>query len=444
MLAQHKMTERYDRNIVNSRHAVAFSKPTVKENLHYFDFDNELWRRVEPLDNLPYNLCSYRFLDEPEEKCVVTCHDSYRLTTDPDSEPDAEEMWEEKSWRDEIVKKEAEFDYIDNDGKGYRAKVCWTKADIIPGVIVGGPRQCPNLNGFGYVYKESRCFDQSGSFFELLTTEELEKERQEDEVTNKQRKDLQDKIHQIKQTLSFYSRKGYEQYEILGIGSLQFYDTLPYYQTLKKFPDPITFELLKDYLKDAELTDQELAFVGLLTFAKNYDLCYYNTQQEVQKEFSVPQGVIYTTKEALERAKRDYEPSVILKANCCDVIFDIHVHGGTYARLHCGDYDPDNQWGRDFDLIKVNETFTFPDVTINNPLSVATAGSILRVYTDGDRVTWNCGIYQPETLNIMASLCQAWRISYLQGRVLLNGNMWAPSMSFPVEDLIQVEDTLSR
>ncbi|KKK86536.1 hypothetical protein LCGC14_2762250, partial [marine sediment metagenome] len=118
--------------------------------------------------------------------------------------------------------------------------------------------------------------------------------------------------------------------------------------------------------------------------------------------------------------------------------------GGTYARLRYGDDDPEHQWNRDFDLIKVNETFTFPDVTINNPLSVATAGSILRVYTDGDRVTWNCGIYQPETLNIMASLCQAWRISYLQGRVLLNGNMWAPSMSFPVEDLIQVEDTLSR
>ena len=115
----------------------------------------------------------------------MTCHDSYRLTTDPDNEPDPEEMWEEKSWRDEIVKEGAELDYLFNDDetayrplgllndeKGYRAKVSWTKADIIPGVLVGGPRRCPNVNGFGYVYKESRHFGESGTFFELLTTEE--------------------------------------------------------------------------------------------------------------------------------------------------------------------------------------------------------------------------------------------------------------------------------
>ncbi len=418
------MTERYDRNIVNSRHAVAFSKPTVKENLHYFDFDTESWRRVEPLNNLPYNLCSYRFLDEPEDaKCVVTCHDSYRLTTDLDNEPDAEEMWEEKSWRDDLVKG-AEFDYLYNDGKGYRAKVCWTKADIIPGVIVGSPRQCPNLNGFGYIYKESCCFGESGTFFELLTTEELEKERQEDEVAEKRYKDQQEKIQQIKRGLPFYTRKGYEKSGIFPIGPIQFYDKLPYYQTLKKFPDPITVEMLKD--TDAELSGSQLAVVGLRTVAKDYDLCYYNTEQKVQ-EFSV--------------AKREYESSVILKGG--DVIFDIHVHGGTYARLRYGDDDPEHQWNRDFDLIKVNETFTFPDVTLDNPLAVTC--SILRVYTDGDRVTWSCGLYQFATWSIMPYLCGgAWHMTYLQGRVLLIGCAWAPSMSFPVEDLIQVEDTLSR
>ena len=115
-----------------------------------------------------------------------------------------------------------------------------------------------------------------------------------------------------------------------------------------------------------------MALIGLLSVAEDYDFCYSNTQQKVQK--------------------RGFEPSVFLEG---DVVFDIHVYGGTYARLHC--------WGREFDMVKENDIFTFPDITIDKPLTTP-FGYGLRISTDGEQVTWSCGIYAVDIFVILNSL----------------------------------------
>ena len=117
--------ERYNRQKVNS-HLVVISKPKEVSGLKYYDFSTEKWRPVKPFDNLPYGLCSFQFTDEipkDPEKCVVTCHDSYRLSSNPDNEPDNKGMKKEREWREAIVKKGAEMEYsVFKKEKVYRAK----------------------------------------------------------------------------------------------------------------------------------------------------------------------------------------------------------------------------------------------------------------------------------------------------------------------------------
>ena len=101
------MQERYNRQEVNCRHAVYFSKPKANDSLYYFDFKKENWIQCQPRDNLPYGLCSYHLDSEPESDVVVTATDSYRLIEDLDNAPDLDEMIKEREWREQIVHKDA-------------------------------------------------------------------------------------------------------------------------------------------------------------------------------------------------------------------------------------------------------------------------------------------------------------------------------------------------
>ena len=125
-----------------------------------------------PLDFLPYGLCCFRLVWGTEEKCVITCINSYRLAKEIPEDTDHDFILEEKKWRDEIVQSGAEFDwYLEKNEEWVKGKVCWTKADIIPGVVVIGPRKCPNMNLWGYYYKESSRFAKSCTYTKIITPE---------------------------------------------------------------------------------------------------------------------------------------------------------------------------------------------------------------------------------------------------------------------------------
>lgn len=438
------MTERYSRKKLNSRHCVFFSEPTKVENLYYYDFDTKSWRPVRPLDRLPYGLCSYVFLDEEdEERCVVTCTNSYRLTEDSSDVPSVEEMEEERLWREELVKEGAEMEYINDDATVYRAKVIWTKSDVIPGVVTGGHRRCPNINGFGYVYKESQQFAKTGEFLPLLTQEQLDKEAEEGRLADERRAAFDNEVKDLKQRLHRITQKGSD-------NSFTVYDTREWFRGLRKYPTPVTAKDVVDHVNSTSekpITEESLgkstniAVMGLMTVAEDYDCCYTNVTIDIPKEMPVSPNVKYTTPEAEKEARERWEKSIYLGG--FDFYFDIHVHGASYAHLWCGDGSLKTALeykDRCFHMVGSDDgTFTFPDVTYNNPLHGAVMGSSLKLYTDGDTVTFNGGYVDQPPRDVLLGLENKWAISELNGRILLNGHAWTPSFSFPVEDVVQIK-----
>ena len=425
------MTERYDRQKVNSRHCVLFSKPKINDDLFYYDFDTHEWREVIPLDNLPYGLCIYKFVDEDDEsRCVVTCRDSYRLSTKPDT--DDAELEKERQWRDQIVNG-TEVEYVDpKKGTAQRAKVLWFKSDIIPGVVYCGPHKRPNVNGW-YIYKESLRLAKRGSHIPLLTDEELAEEQCTKEKAEERYNKWQDTVQSWKDKLPYISCEKYADSTFFMGGSVRVYDTREYWRSVKKYPNEITVKSILDWCienhKDGEKVENieknkeievykdtvQLCILGEATVAKDYEASF------IRREILVPQN--------------DQKPPV--KLSDFDFIFDIKVHDATFAYMHCGDLDPNGEWGRHFDMIKVNNVFTFPDITYENPLHQAQSGSTFWFYTDGSRITYKAGWKYMDVNRLMAEMSN-WTINELQGKLLLNGHMWAPSVSFPVEDIIEV------
>jgi len=152
---------------INDSHLVFFPKPK-EETKFYFDFYLKSFRPVIPINVLPYDLVSCKFTDSRgANDYIVTCSDSYRFRDgeNPDGATPEEvsKMLQEREWREEIVKDGAEFEFRDSTGKWRYAKVAWTKSDIVPGVVLCGPREHPNVNSYGYFFKESTRIAKLGT-----------------------------------------------------------------------------------------------------------------------------------------------------------------------------------------------------------------------------------------------------------------------------------------
>lgn len=430
------MTERYNSKTVNTS-CVRFNSPEHIHDLHYYDFDTHTWRYVEIIKNLPYGLACYRFLDEDNEDgendCVVTCNDSYRLCDccdyDYTHENDREVMEAERVWRDEIVRAGSEFEYgHKKDGQIYYAKTCWIKSDIIPGVLLAGHRAMPNINPFGYIYKEYKYMWPIGTYLPIISQEQLDKEAKEKEEAEIRRtsKELIEKEWMSK--LDYCSCKKWP--------NTKFRNTLPLYESLSKYRQEITLKDVNDYCIKQDTENKyngapqakgegfTLCILGLVSVAKDYDVCYVSIQRDIQY------GYVYL--------------------GGYDIYFDIEIHNATHATLWCGDGSPTNkdcqEYGREFKLLKIDKNngtsiYTFPDITFDNPLFAAIAGSSLCINTDGDLIKYNAGCMKPDIRNMLASpiIGNNWAISKIQGRYLLNGHLWSLSMSFPEEELVILE-----
>lgn len=477
------MTTRYNSNHVDNS-LVFFSKPEIKTGLKYYDFDTKSWRPVEVIANLPYALQSYRFLDEenPGDKdCVVTCKDSYRLKIvneenydSDDSEksvtydmwwesvrPDTdEEMENDRGWRDDLVKEGAEFEYVSlkNMDMVY-GKVCWVKSDIIPGVLLCGHRKCPNINPFGYIYKESRRFFPIGTRLPPISDEQLEEEAKEKDnyETRKAEKEAIVKLYQ--KEIDYFTCKEHPDWPKLG-GHPGIWNTLQVYDNFSKYPHEIKIEDVNKWNYDKWIANEKdpeeykevtqnpdnmaytLLCLGSVSVASDYGVCYISHEQEIQKEWKCHPSVSYTTPEAEENAKNKFVPATILSGQF-DIYFDIVVHGATRALMWCGDGSPQNNWNPEYNsgipLVKEGELFTFPDVVYDNPLFRACMGSKFTIYTDGDKITYKGGWLQQKERMLMVDFKNGWTVNKLQGRYLMNGHMWTPSFSFPVEDLVMVD-----
>ena len=89
-------------------------------------------------------------------------------------------------------------------------------------------------------------------------------------------------------------------------------------------------------------------------------------------------------------------------------------------------------------MIHVDNIFTFSDITYDNPLHNSVRGARYRIYTDGTHISYKHGHYFQKTLCIMASTGN-WSVSEIQERLLFMGHIWAPSISFPLDEIVNVE-----
>jgi len=422
-------TVRYNASQVNSRHLVAFTNNFPDEQLYYFDFESEKWIKCYPINKLPYNLCSFRLENDTNENCVVTSLDSYRLTYDLTDVPYNEEMREESEWRDEIVNKGAELDFIKGD-KVYKAKVCWTKSDIIPGVMLIGPRTCPNLNSFGYYYKESKNLAKSCTYTDVISEEQLKKEQINKINYEIKRKEQMEEIKNIKRTLDYFCPKQYLNYANKGgglCGKVGFYNLLPFYQTLKIYPEPITLELVKKLAikngttlnidENKKYTSEQIVLLGTLSLLKDgYDGGY----GEVTKETEEING------------GRTFKKCVYL--NGCEAFFDIKIYNATYAHLSFGD--------KSIELEEQEGIFTLTDINLANPLFCSVGASGFRIFTDGDKASYKCLILDSDPRRILYGFDNSYAVSYLHSKntVLLVGNMWQPSIICTTDELVKLKD----
>jgi hypothetical protein len=414
------MTTFFNRGNINSKHLVAFSKPDAVDGLRYYDFNTKCWRFVEALEKLPYDLCSYRFLDEEmdENKCVVTCSDSYRLSNFSDCRSEVD-MESERVWRDLILQKDAEMEYTNKDGVSHQAKVLWLKSDIVSGVIVCGPRKS-SISSFGYIYKESVKFSKSGTFFEPLSEEDLEKERiakvNADRFFNK----IDKKKEELKDESSYISKEGINAW---------CWDTRPYFSALNHCVTPIT----KDYLMstyrhefinpvkmEQELSDKVHSNLIIACIVdKSFDTFYEDLTENV-KDNKV----------------------VLLKGDnvSYDFFFDLRVVGATYAILQCGcDYNNcdyvESFTQRIFNMINMGEYFTLPSVTLTNPLHRACDNPI-SIITDGISVSYKAGVMRDKVRRVFNGLGNGWSVNEVENRILFIGHLWNSTFSFTPEEKI--------
>ena len=412
------MTEYYNTKELNSRHLVKFVKPE-KTDYEYYDFDEKEWRPVKLVNKLPYNLAYFRFtdkIDPDEEKCVVTSMDSYRLNGHDLHEYflyyNHEDMLKEKEWREEIVRKGKEMDFYKDKKSGERVKVCWTKSDIIPGIILIGPRKYPNINIFGYFYKESSKLFKSGTLLKPISEEKLKQEKFLKEKNEKKFEILEKEIEIMKKNLP-----------ILHTTFGDIYDTVKYWKTLKKYPFPITIKDVNDWenkncqtrsdiLSSTKPGDIKLIFYGLSSVAKDYDCCFIDFEKEISYEYEKPR----------------------ITLSKCNFVFDINVYNATYAYMEITNFSEDNNSNRKFEMqhqLSTN-TFTFPEINYENPLFVSVSGSKICIYTDGNIIKYKGGMYQNKELFKITNLKNTHTVNKLKNELLFIGHLWNYSFAIPI------------
>lgn len=361
--------ERYNAAEINSRHAVFFTGEEQQraKKVQYYDFGQKKWRDVELINLLPYDLRSYRFLDEPFDpksptNCVVTCKDSYRLRSKPNSifnilpklfyqtfETHIDEK--ERLWRDELTL-HSELEY-NNSQETRLIEVYWIKDDIIPGIL-----KCKLQNsniGIGYFHKDDKSLYPKNTF---IVENDVS---QSSLINNKLTADL--KIRKAKASIVEWKQK------LQYYKCFEFFDHRKWFETLK----------IQQSTPDADETVNKTLHNLLFLASQNGNVDVAFVEDVIEKSASD------TSRKSLSMYGQIY--------------FDITVENATYAKLYifsafynyqmlCFDLTPSSTESEDGHTMR----FTFPDFTISNPY-FATHNHMpaLSIVTDGTKITYKTG-----------------------------------------------------
>ena len=399
---------------------VGFKNDVDRQHLYYFDFSENTWVECKPIGRLPYNLCKYQF--ENSDHTFITCIDSYRLTDNLNDVLSNDEMYKEKEWRDNVVKDHEEVDLYEN-GEWHKMVVAWIKADIIHGVLhLKKRRNTSDL--YGYFYKESKKLAKSCSQTPVITEEELQKEKEFDENIIKEKEESHNKIGEIEESLKLYKIKDeYRTQYTSHLKEFLFYDTLPYYQSLKLNNDKKLLSK-EDFHPGARLTYEEylsidtlkkcMAKLGLHIFNKTADMV------SIEDEYT-------DIKNCCVVLKSDY-----------DAFCNIKIYNATYAKLVClAPFNDHLQVDCDIiDSIDDKKIFGFKDINDTNPILNSAISDNLFIQTDGDKVTFD-GILMNSMPRYILKNSQKYSVIHFPSKkfVLLDHTFIGNSMTFDYETL---------
>lgn len=454
-------TEYYTDEELNRKHLVKY-QPLRDDgyDYHYYDFELSRWRPVQAVFQLPYDLQTLKFLDDPgdSERRVVTCKDSYRLARDGKDMLSHESLREEYLWREEMAKcgRDFEMEYIssvDKNGKitGYQSKVLCVKDDIVPGVIIGGKREYPGINGFGYIYKESKKFSKSGTHFDVVSEEQKIQEKIQDEKRQEEYRIKDSEKKKIRDGFPYRTWSKYSDYDNY-YNTTRFYDTREYFKTYQDIKSGTKDDLIRMGVKPGarEFTPFEILICTLM----KHECDWVHTRVD---------DVIGDVVRENFRLQENSTPVGCKKytaLNQYDLVFDIRVFNATFCVLWCGDGYPlektygltmeDQGYRRGFEMTEVRDEkngiayHTLQDVTSTNPLLRAAMGSTFRLYTDGDRVQYSAGMMHCKMSDDLIIDGNAHTINQIQDHIVLNGHLWAFSYAFPASELIDVPDEVRK
>lgn len=208
-----------------------------------------------------------------------------------------------------------------------------------------------------------------------------------------------------------------------GFGKMSYIDTIEYYKTLTKNPEEITRIKIAETLIGSEkqkfLEDDEnlVGLIGLVSnIGENYDVVYDSSSQ-IPNQHNITLSDQY------------------------DGYFDIVVHNASYAYLYYDNMDPNDVYNRKIPLEEnyLNNTFTFTDITLENPLFPAISDNKLTIYTDGSDVTYKT-IWINSDKNILNKFGNSYAITHFPklDKVLFHGHGWQPSFYCSYKEIVDV------
>lgn len=394
-----------------------------KNSLYYFDFKIDKWEKCYKIKSYPYNLNEYKF--ENSNETFITCYDSYRLTENLEDVLSNKEMYKEKEWRDKVVKDNEELDLY-SDGEWHKMIVAWVKADVIPGVLHLKKRR-DNRGICGYFYKESKRIAKNQTKTPIISMEQLQEEKEYDEKIMKLVQKRKDKCKEIEKTLKLYKiKEEFHKFYDPRIKDVFFYDTLPYYRSLKLNDDkklipkedwsPKATMTYEDYLA---LSNREKGSLKLVIKTSHDSKGNKSDMVSVEDEYT-------DIKNCYAPLRKDY-----------DAFYNIKIYNATYAKLKCDHKEID------CDVIDYSvddkEIFGLFDISKKNPIFNSTLADTIYFETDGDKITFD-GILMDSTPRYILKCAQPFTVNHfpIKGFVLKCNTFCGPTMPYPYE---RIEET---
>lgn len=224
-----------------------------------------------------------------------------------------------------------------------------------------------------------------------------------------------EKSEELKNNLILSSKyKCYPQYLYTANRNLNFcekpgyFDILEYYQSLKRYPQPVTIELIEQISKDLgiEFNKEKIIQLEKIQYAiygtflledQGFKICYTNYKNKINKTSG----------------------HFVLKL--FDAFANIKVYNATWAKLV-----PHGKGEYEIPMDQVEDYFTFPDITLSNPIFNCTEGTQLKIETDGTDFSYDGIIIDFESRCLIARLENSYAVTQFPSKnlSLFLGHLW--------------------